>query len=230
MASPAENLACDEALLSACNDGEEVLRFWEPAQYFVVLGYANKAATEANLSFCQEKNIPVLRRCTGGGTVLQGPGCLNYSLILRIGSDAGLQSISATNRYVLKRHQETLAQLLNAPVSVQGSSDLVVGGLKFSGNAQRRGKDYLIFHGSYLLDFDIGLMEKVLPMPSSQPGYRANRSHRDFLTNLRIESGLLKQALKRAWNASDAPVNVPTEVISRLVQDKYARHEWNFKF
>ena len=34
--SPAENLACDEALLDWCEngEGEEVLRFWESARTF----------------------------------------------------------------------------------------------------------------------------------------------------------------------------------------------------
>src|SRR5215831_6230774 len=78
-ATPAENLACDEALLDACerNGSGEVLRFWEPHGYFVVVGYGNSIATEVNLAACEAERIPVLRRCSGGGTVLQGPGCLN---------------------------------------------------------------------------------------------------------------------------------------------------------
>ena len=77
LSTPAENLACDEALLQlAEEDGAagEILRVWEPMQYFVVVGYANRVATEVNLPFCQDNGVPVLRRCTGGGTVLQGPG------------------------------------------------------------------------------------------------------------------------------------------------------------
>ena len=75
LATPEENLACDEALLDFCEAGRggALLRFWEPAHYFVVLGYANKAAAEVNLPFCAANRIPVLRRCTGGGAVLQGP-------------------------------------------------------------------------------------------------------------------------------------------------------------
>ena len=55
LTSPAENLACDEALLDCCEDRaeEEVLRFWEPREYFVVVGYANKVASEVNLAACR---------------------------------------------------------------------------------------------------------------------------------------------------------------------------------
>src|SRR6266404_876476 len=82
LGTPAENLACDEALLNMCEEGleGEILRFWEPKETFVVVGYANQAAREANLEACRAGNVPVLRRCSGGGTVLQGLGCLNYSL------------------------------------------------------------------------------------------------------------------------------------------------------
>ncbi len=69
-----ENLAGDEALLDGCEEGgsDEILRFWEPRQYFVVLGYPNKVSAEVNLDSCRTLGIPVLRRCSGGGTVLQG--------------------------------------------------------------------------------------------------------------------------------------------------------------
>src|SRR5207247_9449954 len=84
LATPEENLACDEALLDLCESGlcHGLLRLWEPSQYFVVLGYANKAATEVNLPFCCQNTIPVLRSCTVGGTVLQGTVWLIYSLLL----------------------------------------------------------------------------------------------------------------------------------------------------
>ena len=49
---PASNLACDEALLELCENGEEngILRVWEPDNYFVVLGYSNKVAREVNVA------------------------------------------------------------------------------------------------------------------------------------------------------------------------------------
>src|ERR1035438_178331 len=172
--TPEENLACDEALLDLCEAGgsEELLRFWAPPQYFVVVGYANKAATEVNLPICRELGIPVLRRCTGGGTVLQGPGVLNYSLILRTDGPRPCHSIPATNKFVLERHRDVLAALACAPVEWRGQTDLAIGGLKFAGNAQRRRRSFLLFHGTFLLHLDLSLVEKALPMPSRQPDYR----------------------------------------------------------
>ena len=232
LATPEENLACDEALLDFCEAGaaDEVLRFWEPAQYFVVVGYANKAAIEVNLSYCQANAIPVLRRCTGGGTVLQGPGVLNYSLILRIDQAGPLHSIPATNEFILKRHQSALTPLLLGQVERNGQTDLTIGGLKFSGNAQRRQRHCLVFHGSFLLDLDIGLIQKALPTPSRQPSYRADRSHVDFLVNLKLPAEQIKSALREAWNADSPLRDVPFDEIRRLAREKYSLEGWNLKF
>lgn len=230
--SPEENLACDEVLLDLCESGglEGVLRFWEPAQYFVVLGYANRAAVEVNLSFCERHGIAVLRRCSGGGAVLQGPGCLNYSLILAVNSSPFLAGITETNDYILQRHQHAFQTLLQAPVERQGHTDLTVGGLKFSGNSQRRRKDYVLFHGSFLLHADVDLIEKVLPFPSHQPDYRLNRSHTDFLMNLKVPSHLVKTGLMKAWAALDALADFPLDRVRELAATKYRERSWNFKF
>ena len=123
--SPEENLACDEILLdSAESAGNEILRLWEPQEYFIVLGYGNSAAAEVNLSWCEQNKISILRRFTGGGTVLQGPGCLNYSLILRFSECEFLQTISRTNAYILERHREMFTTLLQSPVETAGVTDL----------------------------------------------------------------------------------------------------------
>ncbi len=230
--TPEENLACDEVLLDRCEAGEsdEVLRFWASPEYFVVLGYANKAATEVNLTYCQQQAIPVLRRCTGGGTVLQGPGVLNYSLVLRIDESGPCRNTSATNRFILERHRDVFAKLVLAPVEWRGQSDLAMGGLKFAGNAQRRHRRFLLFHGSFLLHLDFELLEKALPLPSRQPDYRINRSHSDFLINLKIPDHVIKTALSQAWNATEPLDPVPFDQITFLAREKYALAEWNLKF
>ena len=232
LGTPEENLACDEALLELCEAGEsdELLRFWGLGRYFVVLGYANKAATEVNLPFCQKLGIPVLRRCTGGGTVLQGPGVLNYSLILRLDDSHAFHSIPATNRFILQRHRDAFAALVMAPVEWRGQTDLAIGGLKFAGNAQRRRRRFLLFHGSFLLNLDISLVEKALPLPARQPDYRVNRSHADFLLNLKVPDHEIKAALARAWGATALLAPLPLDEITILAREKYALDEWNLRF
>jgi lipoate-protein ligase A len=227
-----ENLAGDEALLEGCEerDSDEILRFWEPRQYFVVLGYSNKVSAEVNLDSCQALGIPVLRRCSGGGTVLQGPGCLNYALILRIREGSAMENITEANAFIMNRNRNALNSLLGGEVVIQGHTDLTLQGLKFSGNSQRRRRRFLLFHGSFLLHLDLALVEQVLRLPSKQPSYRRNRAHKDFLTNLPLKADAVKEAMKQVWGANDVLEEVPEERIECLVHEKYARDEWNLKF
>jgi lipoate-protein ligase A len=230
--TPEQNLACDEALLDLCEAGgsDEILRFWSPPEHFVVLGYANKAATEVNLPVCHELRIPVLRRCTGGGTVLQGAGVLNYSLILYIGKSGPFNSIAGTNEFILERHRNALAKLVTAQVEWRGQTDLAIRGLKCAGNAQRRLRRFLLFHGSFLLNLDFQLLEKILPLPSRQPEYRANRPHSEFLVNLNVTGDSLKTVLSETWVAAAPFGPIPSNKIASLVREKYALDKWNFKF
>jgi len=243
--SPAENLACDEALLDQCEDDAThpgVLRFWESPRHFVVVGYANKVATEVNLEACRPRGIPVLRRCTGGGTVVQGPGCLNFALIL----SAPSENVTDTNRVIMERNRAAIASLWERPsgrdrrghrarkgaptITFDGHTDLALDGRKFSGNSQRRRKRCILFHGTFLLDFDLTLVEELLRFPSKQPSYRQGRTHRDFLTNLSLPAETVKNALRKEWGATEPFPSVPTEPVAQLVAEKYGTRAWNEKF
>jgi len=230
--SPEENLACDEALLQICEDGlnEDIIRFWEPHQHFVVLGLSGKIRSEVYPEPCKQKRIPILRRASGGGTVLQGPGCLNYSLILRILPSSPFASIRDTYATVMTSHREAIEALLETPVDIQGISDLALEGLKFSGNSQRRKRRSILFHGTFLLSLDLSIIEEILPLPERQPDYRRNRTHSDFLTNIRQPAARIKEILKKKWGAHKTFRDIPDNHIRNLVQEKYSAEEWNFKF
>ena len=233
LSTPEENLALDEALLTTREEGlgEEVLRFWEPQQHFVVLGYSKKVKAEVNERACDAKRIPILRRHSGGGTVLQGPGCLNYSLILRIGKAGPLSTISGTNSFIMRRQRDAARTMLGNHVHIQGHTDLAIGGMKFSGNAQRRKEIHLLFHGTFLLHFDIALAQEVLAIPSRQPSYRSNRSHVDFMTNLNVDANKIKEILQRTWQANQQiqEEEIPLDRITELVRGRYSQRAWNYK-
>ena len=230
MPSPAENLACDEALLDFCEEtgAPEILRVWESPEYFVVVGYANKVDMEVNREACRARQIPILRRCSGGGAVVQGPGCLNYSLVLNISDNHSLQTITQTNRFIMERHRESFQSNSEKKVEIQGYTDLTMAGLKFSGNAQRRKKNYLLFHGAFLLNFDLQIIEELLKAPSKQPSYRNNRSHKEFLTNVSWPAAKLKELLRHTWRMPEISDLLPE--MSEGVIAKYRSDEWNRKF
>jgi len=231
--SPQENLALDEALLDLADaGGDEVLRLWESPAPFVVVGYGNTIATEVDEAACATHNVPVLRRCSGGGTVVQGPGCLSYAVTLRLEHDASLATVSGTNRFVLERLQAAIKPLCTFPLSIQGHTDLCradasSGGawIKFSGNSQRRRQNALLFHGTLLLGFDLALIGQLLRAPSLQPDYRDKRNHAAFVCNLGLDRAPVESALAREWIATE-PLHVIPD-LTDLMREKYDRPEWH---
>ena len=227
-ASPAEQLACDEALLDLCDSGAEeaILRIWEPATAFVVLGYANRMAEHVDVAACRTLRIPIFRRASGGGAVVQGPGCLNYSVAIRHDGRGPFAALRGAMAHVLERHRTLLAQLTGRAVELAGLSDLAIGGRKVSGNAQRRKRHAALVHGSFLLSLDVSLVEAVLPMPARQPAYRGQRPHRDFLMNLNVPAHALTDALRRVWQAEEPLRALPHDAIRELAAHRYADPGW----
>ena len=230
--TPEANLALDEALLEWCAQSpqREVLRCWESATPFVVLGRANAAATEVDLDTCTRLGLPVLRRCSGGGTVIQGPGCLSYALVLRLDRQPELAGITGANRWILDRHRTVLEDLVGEPVQVEGITDLTRRGRKFSGNAQKRGRTHLLFHGTFLLRFDLALMQRVLRPPSRAPAYREDRAHAGFVDNLLVPAEAVRCCLRECWQASAEFADSLEPVLSRLLQERYLLPEWHRRY
>lgn len=229
--TPALNLAADEWLLNQAEAGARgpTLRFWESPAYFVALGYTNRADTEADIAACAAEGVPILRRVSGGGTVVQGAGCLNYALVHPIAPGETL-NVEATNKLVMETQRAAFDTLLGERVVIAGHTDLATGDLKFSGNAQRRKARHFLFHGTILLDFDLELVQRLLRPPSKEPDYRARRSHRDFIRNLPVARAHVKAALCAAWGANERAETIAAGALKELVEERYGRDEWNLKF
>jgi lipoate-protein ligase A len=226
--SPAADLAVDEVLLDLCEEGagDEVLRFWEPASPFVVLGHSCRVDEDVRTEACKARGISILRRHSGGGTVLQMPGCLNYSLVLRIDERGPLETITGTNSFVMSRVCRALQKIAADEVRVDGQTDLVLGGRKFCGNAQRRRLRSVLFHGVLLLSADITLVTATLKIPPRQPIYRNNRAHEEFLVNAGWAADRVRREFCGEWDAAGLLESVPGERVEQLVRTKYATREW----
>jgi len=73
---------------------------------------------------------------------------------------------------------------------------------KFSGNAQKRGKKFILHHGTILYDFDLSLIEKYLPIPHKIPEYRRERSHKNFLTNIPLKRKDIQDGLAQEFHVA----------------------------
>jgi len=209
--TPQENIAFDEVLwrLAEKHGRDEYLRFWESPQIFIVMGLIGRAEIDVHSSHAQEDNIPVLRRSSGGGTVVQGPGCFNYSLILSKQKYPQLNDLRQSYAWISTKVIEALRQG-GVEAYFRPASDLAtgLGEKKFSGNAQRRGKYYILHHGTILYNFDLSLISRYLNTPDQMPEYRKHRPHTDFVTNISIDPRIFKNYLARAFGA--APLQAPS--------------------
>jgi lipoate-protein ligase A len=146
----------------------------------VVIGSSERPEEVVDAEACARLGVDVLKRSTGGGSVLQ-TGVLNYSLITpapanldpKAGFRPGIDLICA------------ILAAFGVVGRPEGTSDVAVGDRKISGSAQARRWKALLVHGTLLADFDHELAEAVLKHPPREPAYRRGRTHRDFLTTFR---------------------------------------------
>ncbi|TWT46513.1 lipoate--protein ligase family protein [Botrimarina hoheduenensis] len=234
---PAANLALDEALLQATTP-IETLRLWRPVRPVVVVGRSSRIASEVDLDACQRADVPVLRRVSGGATIVTGPGCLMYAVVLDSQRTPSAADVSAAHRYVLGRMLRALGPLRPSLV-IAGTSDLALQPAgapaeafrKVSGNAVRRVRSRLLYHGTLLNHFDLELVTRLLRTPPRQPDYRAARRHADFLANLELDEAQLATAIIAEWQAtpaSDTAYPASLEDALHVAQKKHQDRTWTF--
>ena len=223
----AENLALDEALLLEAENGRggEVLRLWEWTGNAVVLGSGCRLALDVDETACIADGVPVLRRSSGGGTVLLGSGCLCFNLVLSYERSPALREIRSSYRFILERISQAFSDIVPG-IACAGTSDLAVNGRKFSGNAQQRKRCFLLHHGTLLYQFDLHQVGRYLRLPVRQPDYRAGRDHSTFLANLPADAAELRQRLRTSWEAEADSITWPSDLVRQLAMEKYIQPEW----
>ncbi len=198
---PHEHAALETTLFQTLEEsGEgETLSLWESPQPAVVISRSASIAAEVREDACRADGVPITRRISGGGAVVVGRGCLNYALVLSLDAHPELREVAQSYRAILGRIVDALAV---PGLTICEPGDLAVHDRKVSGNAQRRGRTALLHHGTFLYDFDVGLIERYLREPSRQPPYRRGRRHRDFVANVPLSGGTLGTRLAGAFGAS----------------------------
>lgn len=148
----------------------------------VVLSRSRSPAREVDLERCRADAVPVVVRPSGGGAVVLAPGVVAASALLAAAGppafpDAYFHAFAAAVA-------RGLAGCGVAGVKMRGVSDLCLLDRKIAGSSLRVWRDRVLYQVSILVDIDVALLERYLPMPSRQPEYRQGRGHRDFVTTL----------------------------------------------
>ena len=164
---------------------EPLVRVWENQQRCIVLGRAEKAEQQIFLAEAERQNVTILRRTSGGGTVVHGPGNLNLSFFLPYHMNDQLKSIHDSYQLIIGWVRSALKESCGVETNMNGSSDISIGDLKISGTAQARKRHGLLHHLTLLIDFDLNSIANLLKEPEKRPDYRGEREHRQFVTTLR---------------------------------------------
>ena len=175
--TPAMNMAIDEALLTS---KMPVLRFyrWKPAG--LSLGYFQDIK-DINVDFCKKNNIDIVRRITGGKTVLHDKE-LTYSFIINeslmpksiigsykviskgilqalkeLGIDASMKEEINKNLSIEKNTNITNYKKNNSAVCFNEPSyyEIIANNKKIVGSAQTRKQGKLLQHGAVLIDINV---------------------------------------------------------------------------
>ena len=188
-------LAEDWALFQAVESGEadHLYRTWETDVPVIVAGRHRALADDVVLEACRADGMPIVRRPSGGGTVVLGPGCLNYAVALSLVSRPDLIDVGHSFAVIL----DVLIAAVGVKELERTGTDVALGDRKVSGNAHRRGRRALLHHGTMLYAFDPALAERYLEEPARQPPYRRGRSHREFLTDVSMPVERLRERIER---------------------------------
>ena len=176
-----------------------------PQNPTVVVGLGGKPERLLDADELKKRPVPVIRRFTGGGTVVVNGGIVVTSLI--IGKDCAAcapfpRDIMTWTEGI---YREAFSQMIDSDKFALRDHDYVFEDRKVGGNAQSIVKDKWIHHTSFLWDFDDADM-RYLTLPEKRPQYRGDRSHDDFLAKLGLLSGVDsgEGALKLASGLFDA--------------------------
>ncbi|TFE25180.1 lipoate--protein ligase family protein [Cohnella luojiensis] len=200
--SPAENMAIDEAMLTAHQEGmtPPTVRFygWSPAT--LSIGYFQQASKEVDFEALRSRGIGFVRRATGGRAVLHDRE-LTYSIIvsesypgipaniteayrvLSLGLLQGFRNLGLDARMTGVDAAKDDAEETGASRPAGSSAcfdspsryELVVEGRKIAGSAQMRAKGVILQHGSIPLDLDAGLLFDVLRFSDDRAKIRMKR-------------------------------------------------------
>lgn len=231
---PFFNLAAEEYVTHRLED--DVFILWENANC-VVVGKHQNAIAEVNLPFVEQLSVPVIRRISGGGTVFQGPGNINFSFVKTLNQ--------AENQIDFARHLapvKAFFMTLGITLELHGKSSLTLHGKKVSGNAAHVHRNRSLHHGTLLFDADLDLVRNCLKVIPGRYQSKAVLSNPMPVANIRPwlpTDQNIRKVMEQFRNYIVKTFDVhevrefstqEIEAIQRLADEKYHRREWNFGY
>jgi lipoate-protein ligase A len=177
-------LSLDDGPTPAGGDRPVAWTVFAPRTTAVVLGKSNDPEGEVRLDHVRADGVALLRRPSGGHTVLLTPRTAVAAI-----AEGGRPLLDPARHFgrfcaILIRALERLGV---RDLALKGTSDLAVGDRKIVGSSIYLSSRYAFFHAVVNLSEDPGLIARYLRMPPREPDYRRGRSHAEFVTSLAAE-------------------------------------------
>ena len=173
-----KQLQLEEALLRGERENYCIINLGSPRA--IVMGISGKPVLDLDLERVRENQIPVIRRFSGGGTVIVDENTLFITFIMGK-SDFEIHPFpKPILRWSADLYQESW-KILNFQLI---ENDYCIKEKKCGGNAQYIQKMRWLHHTTFLWDYSEKNME-YLTLPPKRPKYRGDRPHLDFLTKLK---------------------------------------------
>lgn len=227
------NLAAEEYLLKYKD--EDILMLWT-SDPCVVVGKHQNTCAEINQQYVFEKEISIARRLTGGGTVYHDRGNLNFTYIVN-GKPGKLVDF--------KRFVSPVVEYLNK-LSIQATignkNDILINGLKISGNAEHVHKNRVLHHGTLLFSSDLSVLREALNVVPGRYIDKAVQSNRASVVNInkflskeitieKFSSHLFDYLMGRYSNSISYQFNEEELLaIKKLRDEKYKIWNWIFGY
>jgi len=238
------HMAKDSAVLYSLSQKEHhpTLRIGRWAEPTVSIGHLEDVNETVNINYCKKNNIPVIRRESGGGTVLHHME-LSFSLTIPMSSVLIPQSVDESFRKIISPPIKTLKMFIEG-VEYRPVNDIVVNKRKISGSAQVRKQGVLQQHGTVILDIDDEILSSAINYNESKLLNRGFTSQRQAVTSLKDEMGKeIDEKLIEEFTASllknfakefkvDFIESDITESEKTLMEEfvkKFSSDEWNLK-
>jgi len=242
------NMALDEAILNQAIEGKspKTIRFykWDPST--VSIGRHQSLSAEVDMETLNQLNFNVVRRITGGGAVFHDNiREITYSIVCPINFLKEHNARSILEQFELIENGIVNGLIdygLEAEKGVIHCPAIFLDGKKFSGNAQLRKRNFILQHGTILLDIDPELMYSVLKAPHNVSKTRMVKSVyakcigiKEKLKNYEESRFLisLRNGFEKTFKIKLREGNYTQEELDlaeKLVKEKYSNQKWLKKY
>lgn len=149
----------------------------------IVMGLSGKVSELVEIQPVLQDQVPVVRRFSGGGTVIVDQGTVFVTFICNKSAVPGLQPYP---RDIMSWSGQLYSKVFDKFGEFHlRENDYAFNHRKFGGNAQSiTRKTRWVHHTSFLWDYDVNNMD-YLKIPKRAPEYRLSRNHTDFLCRMK---------------------------------------------